>query len=333
MQCVQVRHPATMNVSQERHGTYLIELAMTSRETFEYECVIVGGGPAGLTAAVYLARFQRQVLIIDAGQSRARWIPISHNVPGFVDGIGGPELLARMRTQTDAYDVPVLEATVDDIKPAKGGFEVTAGTRVITARRVLLATGIVDNVPELPSLAASLYGGALRLCPICDGYEATGQSIAVYGPPGRAAAEAMFLRTYSDRVTLLPATSEEMDPAVAEQLSRRGIAVSPVPTEVDVGREEVQVRAADGVTRRFDVLYPALGAVVQSGLARALGAECEEAGCIVVDHHQRTNIDGLYAAGDVVHELNQISVALGHAAIAATDIHNSLAREDGERLG
>jgi thioredoxin reductase (NADPH) len=73
--------------------------------------------------------------------------------------------------------------------------------------------------------------------------------------------------------------------------------------------------------------------VVQSDLARALGAECEDAGCIVVDHHQRTNIEGLYAAGDVVHELNQISVALGHAAIAATDIHNSLAREDGERLG
>jgi thioredoxin reductase (NADPH) len=237
-----------------------------------------------------------------------------------------------MRAQADNYGVPVLHATVDAINQLRGGFRVKAGSSSITARRVLLATGIVDNVPKLPSLAASLYGGALRLCPICDGYEAIGQSVAVYGPPGRAAAEAMFLTTFSDKVTLLPATSDPIDEAVAGRLKERGVVVAAVPTSIEVGPQDVRVQFADEATHRFDVLYPALGAVVQSDLAVSLGARCEEAGCIVVDHHQRTTVDGLYAAGDVVHELNQIAVALGHAAIAATDIHNNLARADGQRL-
>jgi thioredoxin reductase (NADPH) len=298
----------------------------------EYDCVIVGAGPAGLTAATYLARFHRRALIVDAGQSRARLIPVSHNIPGFGDGIGGPELLARMRAQAENYGVPIHHAKVDTITPTAEGFAVAAGTRTITARRVLLATGIVDNLPQLPGLSASLDGGALRLCPICDGYEASGQSIAVYGPPARAAAEAMFLRTYSDKVTVLPATDDPMDPDLACQLAPRGISIGPVPADIQMGENNVAVRFAQGTTTHFDVLYPAMGAVVQSGLAQALGAHCEDAGCIIVDHHQRTNVPGLYAAGDVVQELNQIAVALGHAAIAATDIHNSLARADGERL-
>jgi thioredoxin reductase (NADPH) len=257
---------------------------------------------------------------------------VSHNISGFAEGIAGAELLQRMRAQAEDYKIPILHATVDAVTRAGDGFEVIAGGRTIKARRVLLATGIVDNTPELPSLAASLYGGALRLCPICDGYEATNQSIAVYGPPSRAAAEAMFLRTYSKDVTLLPATADPLEPGLASQLAARGITVAPVPSDVEVGASHVEVRFANGAGRSFDVLYPALGAVVQSGLAQDLGARCEEAGCIIVDHHQQTSVEGLYAAGDVVHELNQIAVALGHAAIAATDIHNSLARADGERL-
>jgi thioredoxin reductase (NADPH) len=305
---------------------------MTFSANTEFDCVIIGGGPAGLTAAIYLARFHRRPLIVDAGQSRARLIPVSHNISGFAEGISGAELLQRMRAQAEDYKIPILRATAETITRAGDGFEVIAGNHTLKARRVLLATGIVDNLPELPSLAASLYGGALRLCPICDGYEATNQSVAVYGPPGRAAAEAMFLRTYSPDVTLLPATADPMDEGLASQLAARGITFAPVPSDVEVNADNVEVRFADGTSRRFDVLYPALGAVVQSGLAQSLGARCEDVGCIIVDHHQKTSVEGLYAAGDVVHELNQIAVALGHAAIAATDIHNSLARDDGERL-
>lgn len=305
---------------------------MTALPQFDFDCLIVGGGPAGLTAATYLARFHRRAVIVDAGHSRARWIPVSHNVPGFPDGIPGSELLALIRSHADRYNVPIIASTVTQIIPVERGFRVIADAQTITARRVLLATGIVDNVPEMPSMAASLYGGALRLCPICDGFEATGQSVAVYGPPARAAAEAMFLRTYSDRVTLLPANDDPIAVELEEQLSARGVAIASIPSDVEVGKNDVQVSFADGSRSRFDVLYPALGAVVQSELAQSLGARCEQAGCIVVDHHQRTSVEGLYAAGDVVHELNQIAVAFGHAAIAATDIHNSIAREDGDRL-
>lgn len=325
------RHTSELASRWERVGLHSVECAMTTHANVDYDCVIVGGGPAGLTAATYLARFRRTVLVVDAGESRARWIPASHNVPGFPAGIAGEELLARMRTQAERYRVVLLQGTVTGVTVTSDSFHIVAEGQTISARRVLLATGVVDNVPELPSPNASLNGGALRLCPICDGFEATQQAIAVYGPAARAAAEAMFLRTYSDSVTVLPSSDGPMDNALSAQLARRKIKVAPVPLEIKINSDDVEVRFADR-DMRFDVLYPALGCVVQSHLARSLGANCEAAGCIIVDQHQQTNVEGLYAAGDVVHELNQIAVALGHAAIAATDIHNSLALADGERL-
>ena len=146
---------------------------------------LIGGGPAGLTAALYLARFERRFLVVDAGEPRASWIPTSHNVPVFVEGISGRDLLARQREHVERYGVPVLPGTVTEIGKGPDGFvtriDADGGTREVKARRVLLATGAIDVEPELPDLPDAVQRGLVRYCPICDGFESRGKRIAVIG--------------------------------------------------------------------------------------------------------------------------------------------------------
>jgi thioredoxin reductase (NADPH) len=187
---------------------------------------------------------------------------------------------------------------------------------------VLLATGLTDRAPALPGLEGAVARAAVRYCPVCDGYEATDANIAVYGAPKEATSKALFLRTYSRRVTLLPS---EPGPFDQRELSTSGIEVAAsLPERFWQTPSGVGVRLQSGESLQFDVLYPALGCDVHSGLASALGARCNAVGSVAVDDKQRTSVEGLYAAGDVVSDLHQLSVAEGHAAIAATAIHNSL---------
>ena len=144
------------------------------------DCLIVGGGPAGLTAALYLARFSRSFLLADSGASRAAWIPKSHNFPLFSDGLGGRDMLERQREHLRHYGVTPVAGVVSDLRQADGGFaaivqEATGAVRGVRARHVLLATGAVDVEPDLPNLADALKRGLVRYCPICDGYEARGR--------------------------------------------------------------------------------------------------------------------------------------------------------------
>ena len=168
------------------------------------DCIIVGGGPAGLTAACYLRRFHRDCLVLDAGDSRARWIPESNNCPGFPQGVSGDGLLRRMREQAAAVEVPVEQARVDAIAVRDEGFEVRAGERHWLARTVILATGVSDRLPEEPWVEAAIACHALRLCSICDAYEASDLSIGVLGPSADIGGHALFLRGYSSTVHALP---------------------------------------------------------------------------------------------------------------------------------
>ncbi len=300
----------------------------SKRDRALVDCLIVGGGPAGLTAAVYLARYRRRVIVVDDGKSRAALIPESHNYPGYA-GISGPDLLALLQRQAEEYGAMLVHAHVDDIARAPNG-ELTAHIegREVLAQSVLLATGIVDRDPPLPGVREAVKTGALRYCPICDGYEATDQRIGVLGPFANAAPKALFLRTYSADVSvLLTEAPDRPDEALVAELAEAGIAVSRAAL-VDMVQHETKFIAVlpDGHRETFDAVYPALGADVRSDLALKLGAQCNKAGCLTVDEHQRTKLPGLLAAGDVVSDLHQLSVAVGHAAIASTAIHNSLPR-------
>src|SRR5690606_25477009 len=137
-----------------------------------YECAVIGAGPAGLTAAIYLARYRRSVVVFDAGTSRARWIPESRNCPGFPGGISGDDLLRRLRAQLSGHGVRIHHGSVGELGIANGGFEVAAGDgSFVYARKVLVATGVVDVLPDVDWAEAAIDAGALRLCPVCDGYE------------------------------------------------------------------------------------------------------------------------------------------------------------------
>lgn len=296
--------------------------------TDSYDCLIVGGGPAGLTAAIYLARYRRKVLVIDAGKSRAAWIPTSHNYPGFEDGISGKALLAKLREQAQEYGAELREDEVTCLDEIPEGFAATVRGALIPARRVVMATGIIDETPALPGLRDAVYEGALRFCPICDGYEARDQKIAVLGHVDTGWKKALFLRTYSKDVTFLCADDPQDAPAACAKALDDARVAFPRERAVDIDRSGKRIAAVleSGKRMEFDVLYPALGCEVRAKLATTLGAKTSETGNLLVNDCQLTSVKGIYAAGDVVSDLHQISVGIGHAAIAATKIHNELER-------
>ncbi|GEP12398.1 NAD(P)/FAD-dependent oxidoreductase [Methylobacterium gnaphalii] len=191
---------------------------------------------------------------------------------------------------------------------------------------MLLATGADDVEPDLPDLPDAIRRGLVRYCPICDGYEARGKPIAVIGHGERGLGEAVFVaRTYSRNVTLLTlGQSMELDAGERERVGKHGIKVVYEPV-IELGVEDGRItmlRTAGGEEHRFEVLYSALGLKLRSELALGLGARHDETGALVVDEHNRTTVPGLYAAGGVVRGLDQVVVAMGHGAVAATDIHN-----------
>jgi thioredoxin reductase (NADPH) len=289
-----------------------------------FDCLVIGGGPAGLVAATYLRRFHREVLVVDAGDSRAKAIPVSHNYPGFANGIAGPELLRKLSTQARQYGATITHGRVSDLMLGGDGFCGIVEGRQVIARRVLVATGLKDNSPKMPCLRESVAQAVLRYCPICDGFEATDRNIGVYGPVMAAESKAVFLRTYSRSVTLLPVETNVDAPAI-KRMHEAGITLAPsVPVNFRAGDGDVSVELQNGDHLQFDALYPELGCKVHSDLASNLGARCNDVGCLEVDQKQQTSIEGIYAAGDVVSDLHQLAVAAGHAAIAATAIHRSL---------
>jgi thioredoxin reductase (NADPH) len=300
------------------------------------DALVVGGGPGGLTAAIYLARFRRRFLVVENGESRLSWIPRTHNHPGFPEGVEGPVLLQRMRAQAERYGAQIRRATVEEVRRADGLFIASLeGGGEVTARKLLLATGVIDNEPKLPAFFQSVRKGLIRICPICDGYEVQGQAVGVIGDGDKGAREALFLRIYSERLTLIHVGEpSNLSDDCRRRLAEAGIEVIETPIE-DVLIEKDRIAAlAFGEGRRvgFDSVYSALGTTPRWTLAQGLQAEADPAGCLHVGEHQETSVEGCYAAGDLVRGLNQISVAAGEGAIAATDIHNRLTAE-GWRAG
>jgi thioredoxin reductase (NADPH) len=294
------------------------------------DCLIVGGGPAGLTTALYLARFKRRFQVVDSGSPRAAWIPTSHNIPMFAEGISGKDLLARARTNLRQYGDCILPGMVTGLRKQPDRFiAVVEGndgsTSQVAARRVVLATGAVDIEPDLPDVPNAVQRGLVRYCPICDGYESRDQKIAVIAYGAHGIGEAVFIaRTYSRDVTLLTlGQGLELDAEQQAKLDEHGIKVVETPVEsLDMENDRISAVQLGGKEHRFDVLYSALGLKYRSDLAISLGAEHDPSGSLMVDSHCQTTVKGLYAAGDIVRGIDQIVVGMGHAALAATHIHN-----------
>lgn len=300
----------------------------SSAATKIWDCLIVGGGPAGLTAATYLRRFHRSVALIDSGHSRAIWIPTTHNCPGFPAGVAGTALLARLGDQAGQYGVTCIKAVATRIEMGLDVFTITLPRRSLQAYTVILATGVEDTLPTVKVLSpkTAIERGLLRLCAICDGYEATDTSIGVLGPPESALRHACFLRAFSPTVTALTIRDGSRATQRSLQQARQlDIQVMDCEPSVRISGNACLVEDHTGRVHRFDTVYAALGTQSRHGLATAAGARLLRSGELFTDAHMQTTIPGLYAIGDVSSAINQISVAFGQAAIAATAIHRQLA--------
>ncbi len=301
-----------------------------------HDAIVVGGGPAGLSAALYLARYCRDTLVIDDGRSRALAIPRSHNVPGFAAGIAGPDLIDQMRAHAGRYGARLTKAHIvaaardgdDFVLAADNGGEFRGRTLVLATG---LATDPMDLAPDV--LRAAITAGTLRYCPICDGYEHRGKRIAVIGALADAAGEALFLRTFSNDVTLVSIGDGPVPAAEAAALLERGVAlVHGSLLALEPGTQGIGVRIGDDAPLWFDVLYPVEVTQPRSALARDLGVGLGEKGKLPADAMFGAGVDGLFGAGDIVEGLDQISVAMGHGAIAATRAHNWLRERDGQAM-
>ncbi|WEF34442.1 NAD(P)/FAD-dependent oxidoreductase [Pseudoduganella chitinolytica] len=291
------------------------------------EVLVIGGGPGGLTAAIYLRRFRRDVIVADKGHSRLSLIPVSHNYPGFPGGVPGRELLDRLHRQLSCYGGVVEDLDITALRKDGDVFVASHANGEIHTPVVLLATGVADAGLPVEGWHEAVMAGAVRLCPVCDGFDILDKKVAVVSQPHNRTGHALFMRTFSCDVTLferepdLPLSDEE-----AQHLRAAGVRYIASPLKGVTLTESMApvLHTEDGDDYRFDVFYPMLGEKARSGLATGIGAACGDCDKLIVDDHQRTSVPGLYAVGDVVVGLNQISVATGQAAIAATAIHNAL---------
>lgn len=266
-----------------------------------YDCVVVGGGPAGLTAALYLARFRRTVRVIDDGQSRARLIPCIRNLPGWPDGITGRDLLELLHQQLRKYDVEVVDGLATQLAQSEGAFEVEAGKH-IRARALVLATGIVDVQPAMRDHDEAVLHGLLRYCPVCDAYEVRDKRVGLLVTSQESRNKTAYLQRFA----------HSLDVRVVD-----------LPSSINLVRKGYGIGVAEDESL-WDTAYAMLGARPRSALARKVGFRLSRSGYVLTDRHQRFGNDGVYAVGDLVHGLDQVSVAMGQAALAANHISNTL---------
>jgi thioredoxin reductase (NADPH) len=313
-----------MSNRKERSGARAVVASMTTRD---FDCLVVGGGPAGLTAAIYLARFHLSVLVIDEGNSRAAMIPRTHNHAGYPGGIAGTDLIGRMREQALHHRALIETGVVETLSKDGEAFLAKTADATVRARSVLLATGVINIRPRMADDLhdAALARGLLRYCPICDAYEVTDQPVGVIGTGERGIREARFLRSYTANLTLIaPEGPHELSDEQRADMREAGIALSDGPPRLSISGDMMRVDTPDRAFE-FVSIYPALGSTMRSELAQQMGAASTEEGCVRVDTHQRTSVPGLYAAGDVVLGLDQISHAMGEGGVAATTMRNDLA--------
>ncbi|GEM_PF-283777 len=294
------------------------------------EVIIVGGGLAGLSAAVYLGRAERDALLIDSGRSMARWEPDVDNYLGFPDGIAGEELLRLAREQVSRYGVRTVKDEIVGARRRKGQFILRSRNGEYACRRILLATGIFHLPPQIEGVEACL-GHSMFFCRDCDGFRVRGKRIAIYGWTGEAVEYALSMLFYSPLVAIVTdGRRPRWNRRHAAWLKEYEIPVHRQRV-VAVGREGCQVRSlklAHGLELEVDAIFTTRGDVYRNQLARGLGARVDEDGQVVVDQCMRTSVKGVYAAGCVTPANCQMIIAAGQGAGAAQAINRDLFEEN-----
>ena len=290
------------------------------------EVIIIGGGLAGLSAALYLGRSRRDTLLIHSGRSMAKWEAKVQNYPGFPDGIAGTELLERCMDQAARFEVDVVEEEVQSIMRKGETFQIQGRQISYQAKRVLIATGLTHLPPELPGVRECL-GTSLFFCKDCDAYRLQGQRIVIIGRNQEAVDYALGMLLFTPRVML--ATNGEKalwDDDHHGWLKEYEI---PVRREGILALEHTDGRLrsimfARGEPEQVDAIFTTRGDVPHNALAAGAGALVDAEGQIIVDDRLRTNVPGLYAAGCVTPANCQMIIAAGQGATAAQAINRDL---------
>jgi thioredoxin reductase (NADPH) len=297
--------------------------------TKTWDAVVIGAGIAGLSAAIYLGRAQRDALVVSSGRSMARWEPDVQNYLGFPEGVSGEDLLARGKQQAHRYGVQFAENEIESVRVEDNGFSIVGKTENYRALKVLLATGIFHLPPEIAGVKECL-GHSMFFCKDCDGYRVQGQRIAVFGNNDEAVEYALSLLHYSSCVMItLHGKKPRWSAEHGQWLREYEIPVyEPEITEVE--HEECTLRSlrfANGERVAVDALFTTRGDVFYNKLARAAGAKVDESGEICTDDCLMTTVPGLYAAGCVTAANCQMIIAAGQGAIAAQAINRALFEE------
>jgi thioredoxin reductase len=294
-----------------------------------YDVVIVGGGAAGLSAALVLGRARRRVAVIDAGSPRNA--PAAH-MQGFLsrDGMPPAELLAAGRAEVTGYGVKLFDDHVQTIEP---GFVVRlASGPVLSARRILVATGVGDELPDIPGVRQR-WGRDLLHCPYCHGWEVRDQPLGVLGTHPGAVLHAQLVRQWSDDVVFF-AHTHEVTASEQEQFDARGIRVERGEvTRLVIEADHLRgVELADGRVIARTAVFVRPGNVPHAdGLLPALGCALDEAGFVIVDGTGRTSVSGVWAAGNVVDPRAQVITSAGAGSAAAIALNADLVQDDIER--
>jgi thioredoxin reductase len=290
--------------------------------------VIVGGGPAGLSAALVLGRCRRRVLVCDAGKPRNRSAQAMH---GYLtrDGIPPLDFLRIANEELERYGIERRRMAVTDIACTSDGFRLTLdGGEVIASRTTLIATGVADNVPDIPGVE-ECYGVTVHHCPYCDGWEYRGRAIACYGPGPKAVGLAQSLRTWSPRLTACT-DGEGIDDDCLRRSRRNEIALRTEPVarrEGEAGRVR-RVVFQSGPPLECDAVFFNTGQFQRSALPRELGCRYDEKGHVSTEDRQGTRIPGLFVIGDADDDVQFIVVAAAEGATAAVAINRQLQEED-----
>ncbi len=295
----------------------------------DLDVIVIGGGAAGLSAALVLARAGRGVLVIDAGAPRNQ--PAAH-MHGFLsrDGLPPGELLAIGREEVERYGATILPGAVADVvnQGASGFTVVLDDDGVRRARRLLVATGLRDVLPEIPGLRERWARDVLH-CPYCHGFEVRGARLAVLGGSPAAARYALIVRQWSDDLTYLtPAGC--LDAAERERLTARAIAIVEGDAQSVTVRDDrlVGVELTDGRTVPCDALFVPPRFVPNDALLARLGCEVDDDGWATTDAAGLTSVPGVWAAGNVVDPRAQVITAAGEGSAAAIAINADLVEED-----
>lgn len=293
------------------------------------DVVVVGGGFAGLSAALYVARARRAVTVLDAGEPRNRFARHSH---GFLGHDGRPplEILAEARTQLLRYPTARYEAlTVDRVERTDRGFRLFSdGVEVAAARRLVLATGVVDRLPAIPGLAER-WGEGVMHCPYCHGYEVAGRRLGVVATGEASMHQAMLIPDWSDDVTLFTNGAITLGTDRRASLLRRGVKIVERPIAAVHGADRTvrSVDLTDGETIPIEGLFVAPETTLHSALVRQLECAVEEGvvgAMVTTDDRNRTSTPGVFAAGDMMRSIHSTTSAAAEGVVAGVAAHQSL---------